>query len=150
MHCKTWACVKPDGDGCDGKHCAEEITRLTDELRKSEGQARHFERQWRATQEMRERMITQAAAALLKKDCELSKQAHEIITLRNALESILSHQCKKHAQGKCPSFDERIYWSVAREALTLIAAPKRADGTYNRCREACEDIARKALEGKDG
>lgn len=32
-----------------------------------------------------------------------------------------------------------------REALELIAAPKRADGTYNRCREACEQIARAAL-----
>ncbi len=31
-------------------------------------------------------------------------------------------------------------------ALTLIAAPKRSDGTYNRCREACEQLARKALE----
>jgi len=30
-------------------------------------------------------------------------------------------------------------------ALKLIATPKRADGTYNRCREACELIARKAL-----
>lgn len=32
-----------------------------------------------------------------------------------------------------------------REALKLIAAPKRADGTYNRCREACEQLAREAL-----
>lgn len=32
------------------------------------------------------------------------------------------------------------------EALELIAIPKRADGTYNRCREACEELARSALE----
>lgn len=31
------------------------------------------------------------------------------------------------------------------EALELIAAPKRADGTYNRSREACEELARGAL-----
>lgn len=31
------------------------------------------------------------------------------------------------------------------EALELIAAPKRADGTYNRCREACEELAKSAL-----
>jgi hypothetical protein len=30
-------------------------------------------------------------------------------------------------------------------ALRLIAAPKRSDGTYNRSREACEELARKAL-----
>lgn len=33
------------------------------------------------------------------------------------------------------------------EALHLIAAGKRLDGTYNRDREACELLARKALEG---
>lgn len=35
-----------------------------------------------------------------------------------------------------------------REALQLIATPKRSDGTYNRSREACEQLARDALEGK--
>lgn len=30
-------------------------------------------------------------------------------------------------------------------ALELIAAPKRPDGTYNRCREACEKLAKSAL-----
>lgn len=34
-----------------------------------------------------------------------------------------------------------------REALELIAMPKRPDGTYNRSREACEQLAREALEG---
>ncbi len=34
------------------------------------------------------------------------------------------------------------------DALRLIAAPKRPDGTYNRCREACEILAREALEGQ--
>lgn len=32
-----------------------------------------------------------------------------------------------------------------RTALELIAAGKRPDGTYNRCREACEILAKKAL-----
>ena len=35
-----------------------------------------------------------------------------------------------------------------REALQLIATPKRPDGTYNRSRDACEQLARDALEGK--
>lgn len=32
-----------------------------------------------------------------------------------------------------------------RQVLFLIAAPKREDGSYNRCREACEVLARDAL-----
>ena len=32
-----------------------------------------------------------------------------------------------------------------KSALELIATPRRPDGTYNRCREACEIIAREAL-----
>ena len=35
-----------------------------------------------------------------------------------------------------------------RAALELIAAPMRPDGTYNRCREACEVIAQEALKGQ--
>lgn len=31
-------------------------------------------------------------------------------------------------------------------ALRLVAAPKRPDGTYNRSREACEELARKVLD----
>ncbi len=36
-----------------------------------------------------------------------------------------------------------------REALELIAIPVRSDGTYNRSREACEQLAREALKGTD-
>jgi len=36
-----------------------------------------------------------------------------------------------------------------RAALKLIAAPKRSDGTYNRCREACEKLAKEALRLTD-
>jgi hypothetical protein len=35
--------------------------------------------------------------------------------------------------------------NAANTALELIAAPKRGDGTYNRCREACETLAKEAL-----
>jgi hypothetical protein len=35
--------------------------------------------------------------------------------------------------------------NAANTALELIAAPKRSDGTYNRCREACETLAKEAL-----
>lgn len=43
--------------------------------------------------------------------------------------------------------------ATAIEALELTATPKRPDGTYNRCREACEELARTALakiRGKNG
>lgn len=33
-----------------------------------------------------------------------------------------------------------------KKALDLIAMPKRADGTYNRCREAYEQLAKEALK----
>lgn len=36
--------------------------------------------------------------------------------------------------------------AVFEEALQQIATPKRADGTYNLCREACELLAQKALQ----
>jgi hypothetical protein len=35
---------------------------------------------------------------------------------------------------------------IAVAALNLVAAPKRPDGTYNRGREACEQVARQALD----
>ena len=43
-----------------------------------------------------------------------------------------------------------VVWDVAeprgmREALELIAAPKRPDGTWNRDRAACQQIAAEAL-----
>lgn len=37
---------------------------------------------------------------------------------------------------------------LLREALELIATPKRPDGTYNRSREACEQLAKEALVDK--
>lgn len=37
----------------------------------------------------------------------------------------------------------------ARTALMLIATPARADGTYNRCRTACESLAKAALRQMD-
>jgi len=36
--------------------------------------------------------------------------------------------------------------SIAEQALNLIAAPKRSDGTYNRCREACQTLAQETLK----
>lgn len=35
---------------------------------------------------------------------------------------------------------------IAEQALNLIAAPKRSDGTYNRCREACQTLAQETLK----
>lgn len=37
----------------------------------------------------------------------------------------------------------------AEEALRLIATPRRSDGTYNRSREACEQLARDTLAHSD-
>ena len=37
-------------------------------------------------------------------------------------------------------------FNIALQALALIATPPRPDGTYNRCREACEVLARDTLK----
>ena len=46
-----------------------------------------------------------------------------------------------------PVFSRRpSLWALqAREALELIAAPQRTDGTWNRDREACRELAAEAL-----
>jgi L-arabinose isomerase len=45
---------------------------------------------------------------------------------------------------------EALRRQVARyqQALELIAASERPDGTYNRSREACEQLAREALDNR--
>lgn len=42
--------------------------------------------------------------------------------------------------------DLQIALSHATSALELIASPVRPDGTYNRCRQACENLAKDALK----
>lgn len=46
------------------------------------------------------------------------------------------------------SLDLEAECAKYRQALELIASPKRPDGTYNRDREACEQLARAALSGE--
>jgi len=40
--------------------------------------------------------------------------------------------------------------AAATDALTLIAAPRRADGTYNRDRASCEELAKQTLDKLSG
>jgi hypothetical protein len=47
-----------------------------------------------------------------------------------------------HLCPKCIIDELKAQLAEAREAIELIAAPKRPDGTYNRSREACEQMAR--------
>jgi hypothetical protein len=54
------------------------------------------------------------------------------------------------SEGDCSSPSEKIshlesQLAIAREALELVAVPKRNDGTYNRCREACELLAKDVI-----
>lgn len=56
----------------------------------------------------------------------------------------------KKLKTKIEKLKERVLFLQDRcgnyeTVLALIATPKRADGTYNRCREACEELAKKAL-----
>jgi len=53
--------------------------------------------------------------------------------------------------GTIGSADEKIRELLAERddylsALFVISAPKRSDGTFNRCREACQQIAEKVIK----
>lgn len=82
---------------------------------------------------------------------ECTRSLKEIEVLRTENEK-LRRGWNEASERNIPLHTERIAVSAdnarLREALELIAAPKRSDGTYNRCREACEQLAKKALEGK--
>lgn len=56
------------------------------------------------------------------------------------------------SQSRCHSeklkFDASHKRDEYRAALELIAAPMRPDGTWNRDREACRQLAEKALKGE--
>lgn len=66
--------------------------------------------------------------------CLMFKACQDASTVRKNLEA-LTHPARK-AEAEV---------ATLRAALELIATPKRPDGTYNRCREACEHLAKAAL-----
>ena len=69
---------------------------------------------------------------------ESSDAVYKAIT---ALRASLAQQMAEAGFTRRPSL-----WALqAREALELIAAPQRPDGTWNRDRKACRQLAAKAL-----
>lgn len=52
-------------------------------------------------------------------------------------------------QARIRSENDEEALHAAQEALSVIAAPRRPDGTYNRSREACEALARDVLSSID-
>lgn len=63
-------------------------------------------------------------------------------------EDLLPLACaiERHERDKTMSSRRPGLWALqARQALELIAAPMRPDGTWNRDREACRQIAAEAL-----
>lgn len=87
--------------------------------------------------------------ALLQEECNsLREQLKEA----QAENHVLSVQLSRHEWDdkevetlKAQLQAERAARAIERAALNLIATPKRADGTYNRSREACEQLARATL-----
>ena len=65
---------------------------------------------------------------------EVRTQRHEIAALREERNVLL--------EWERPSVDDIAQME---QALLQVAAPKRPDGTYNHCREACEQLAKDAL-----
>lgn len=70
--------------------------------------------------------------------CLMFKACQDASTVRKNLEAITYPARKAEAAA-----------AKLRSALELIATPKRPDGTYNRCREACEQLAREALKDEN-
>lgn len=67
-----------------------------------------------------------------------SKNGRLMIAVCN---EVIRHERKRAMFARRPGL-----WALdAREALELIAAPKRPDGTWNRDREACRQLAAEAL-----
>lgn len=66
---------------------------------------------------------------------------------RDKANAYASHVCGQNLDLNGINHELRAMIASYREALDLIAAPERPDGTYNRDRKACEQIARAALAG---
>lgn len=64
---------------------------------------------------------------------------------RDKANAYASHVCGQNLDLNGINHELRAMIASYREALDLIAAPERPDGTYNRDRKACEQIARAAL-----
>jgi hypothetical protein len=84
------------------------------------------------------------AHATAEKDAEIEALRAEVAEWKR----VASAQAELHGEAEARA--ERLA-----EAMRMIAAPIRPDGTWNRDREACRQIARDALigheqEGKDG
>lgn len=72
--------------------------------------------------------------------------AREIERLRAALEQAQAEPVRSQQMAAAGFTRRPSLWSLqAREALELIAAPQRPDGTWNRDREACRQLAAEAL-----
>lgn len=98
----------------------------------------------------REQLHSKLSAAEKERDSLKSKFAVEVEELREAWGE---HQKEQHEEwvldkNQIASLKDKL--AVAVNALTLIASPKRADGSYNRGREACGVLASMALKAING
>ncbi len=95
------------------------------------------------------RNAAQAALEAMELVTDLTNHDDEIYGAIDALRAALAQQAEptRSQQMADAGFTRRpSLWSLqAREALELIAAPQRPDGTWNRDREACRQIAAEAL-----
>lgn len=70
-------------------------------------------------------------------ECHEKRQNDRIAELEAEVKRLHDKYDLQHLVKRCELY---------REALEIIAATKRLDGTYNRCREACEQLAAEALK----
>ena len=104
----------------------------------------------------REKGLTEDDALFVKAVEDAISQAGMVPKLRTQLaetQNVIADQAKelkdmamRLIEKDWPEAQLNLKLSIATEALKLIAAPKRPDGTYNRCRESCERLAAETLK----
>ena len=113
-----------------------------------------------AAEQLNNKLLREALEAVIKVHGYESGIPVEAISTQTSTEALDKYVAEKVKEaGKFDMWKTNPYTKVletsieqltkqrdlAVEALEKIAAPVRADGTYNRCREACEILARETL-----
>ena len=93
--------------------------------------------------------LSAAEARAAERDEHCGTLAGQLIKAEDTVVRLIAERDQARAerdQANRIALDEITKTNRYFRALDLIAAPMRPDGTYNRCREACEKLAADALK----
>ena len=139
-------------EGCERDHRECLIQRMADEIERLratlERQQISYEREREIDQEEIERLIAlrRDDARALERMRALIAEAEVIAEYGRDVWPALRSLTTAREQRRTMFARRPGLWALqAREVLELIAAPRRPDGTWNRDREACRQMAAEAL-----